>query len=228
MVTGNTTEMEYRLLGRSGLKVSVLSLGGWLTYGGQADHGTPTNKDTTAECMKVAYDNGINFFDTAEGYPGSEVAMGLAIKKFNWKRSSLVISTKIYFGSDQVNDRGLSRKHIVEGTRACLARLGLDYVDLIYAHRPDDLTPMEEIVRSFNWLIEHGMAFYWGTSEWSAEQLSDAHAVASRLGLIAPVMEQPEYSLFKRERFEKEYAPLYKKYGMGTTIWSPLASGIRL
>ncbi|KAI8909285.1 hypothetical protein PhCBS80983_g00613 [Powellomyces hirtus] len=219
----SNTNMQYRHLGRSGLKVSVLSLGGWVTYGAQV------GDDAAFSCMKAAYDAGINFFDNAEVYAGgeSERSMGRAIKHFGWKRSDLVISTKIYWGGGEgPNDKGLSRKHIIEGTKASLERLQLDYVDLIFAHRPDNLTPMEEVVRAFNWIIEKGYAFYWGTSEWSAEQISDAHRVAEKLGLIAPLMEQPQYNMFHRERFEKEYAPLFKKYGLGTTIWSPLASGV--
>ncbi|KAJ3018515.1 hypothetical protein HKX48_002836 [Thoreauomyces humboldtii] len=218
-----THNMEYRHLGRSGIKVSVLSLGGWVTYGGQV------GDDMAFSCMKAAVDAGINFFDNAEVYAGgkSEEAMGRAIKHFEWKRSDLVISTKIYWGvGGGPNDKGLSRKHIIEGTKASLARLQLDYVDLIYAHRPDNLTPMEEIVRAFNWVIDRGYAFYWGTSEWSAEQISHAHSVADRLGLIGPLMEQPQYSMLSRLRFEQEYKPLYAKYGMGTTIWSPLKSGV--
>ncbi|KAI9331053.1 NADP-dependent oxidoreductase domain-containing protein [Obelidium mucronatum] len=217
--------MEYRYLGRSGLKVSVLrqvSLGGWITYGGQV------GEDIAEQCMKEAYENGINFFDNAEVYANgkSEIAMGNAIKKFGWKRSSYVISTKIFWGGDGVNDKGLSRKHIIEGTKAALDRLQLDYVDLIFAHRPDPDTPMEETVRAFNHVIEKGWAFYWGTSEWSAEQLTDAYRIADKLGLIGPLMEQPQYNMFHRDRFEKEYAPLYAKHGLGTTIWSPLASGV--
>ncbi|KAI8819084.1 NADP-dependent oxidoreductase domain-containing protein [Fimicolochytrium jonesii] len=214
--------MQYRHLGKSGLRVSILSLGGWVTYGGQV------GDDAAFECMKAAYDAGINFFDNAEVYAGgeSEKSMGRAIKHFGWKRSSLVISTKIYWGGAGSNDKGLSRKHIIEGTKASLERLDLDYVDLIFAHRPDNLTPMHEIVRAFNWVIEKGYAFYWGTSEWSAEQISDAHRVADSLGLIGPLMEQPQYNMLHRERFEVEYAPLYAKYGLGTTIWSPLASGV--
>eukprot|EP00474_Spongospora_subterranea_P008613 CRZ09071.1 hypothetical protein [Spongospora subterranea] len=214
--------MEYRFLGNTGLKVSALSLGGWVTQGAQIDDGT------AVECVKVAYEAGVNFFDTAEVYASgeSEKVLGDALKKFNWPRSSLVISTKLYWGGNGVNDRGLSRKHIIEGANASLKRLQLDYVDLIFAHRPDDLTPMEEIVRAFNWLIEQGKAFYWGTSEWSAEQITDACRVAEKLNLISPIMEQPEYNMFNRERVEKEYLPLYKKHGLGTTIWSPLASGV--
>ncbi|KAJ3023124.1 UNVERIFIED_CONTAM: hypothetical protein HDU68_008766 [Siphonaria sp. JEL0065] len=145
--------------------------------------------------------------------------MGNAIKKFGWKRSSPRPDAG-------VNEVGLSRKHIVEGVKASLERLQLDYVDLVFAHRPDPDTPTEELVRAFNWVIEQGWAFYWGTSEWSAEQLTDAHRVAEKLGLIGPLMEQPQYNLFHRERFEKEYAPIYQKHGLGTTIWSPLAGGV--
>ncbi|KAJ3384621.1 hypothetical protein HDU84_002840 [Entophlyctis sp. JEL0112] len=193
-----------------------------VTYGGQV------GEDIAEQCLKEAYDNGINFFDNAEVYANgkSEIAMGKAIKKFGWKRSSYVISTKIYWAGEGVNEKGLSRKHIIEGTKAALERLQLDYVDLVFAHRPDMETPMEEIVRAFNHVIDRGWAFYWGTSEWSAEQLTDAHRIAENLGLIGPLMEQPQYNMFHRERFEKEYAPLYKKHGLGTTIWSPLASGI--
>ncbi|GJJ69389.1 hypothetical protein EMPS_01735 [Entomortierella parvispora] len=214
--------MEYRYLGNSGLMVSCLSLGGWVTYGGQV------GPEVAQQCMKTAFDLGINFFDTAEVYSGGqcEIDMGVAIRKFGWKRSDLVISTKIFWGGKGPNDRGLSRKHIVEGTDASLKRLQLDYVDLLYAHRPDPDTPMEEIVRAFNHVINQGKAFYWGTSEWSAQQITEAHAVASRLNLIGPLMEQPQYNMFHRDRVEKEYLPLYKNFGMGTTTWSPLASGL--
>jgi len=214
--------MQYRRLGRSGLQVSVLSLGSWVTFGGQVD------LNATMECMRAAFDAGINFFDTAEVYADgkSELLMGQVIKQCGWKRADLVISTKLFWGGQGPNQSGLSRKHIIEGLRASLDRLQLDYVDLVYAHRPDPDTPMEETVRAFNWCIEKGWAFYWGTSEWSAEEITDAHAVAQRLGLIGPLMEQPQYNMFHRERFEREYAPLYKKHGMGTTIWSPLASGV--
>ncbi|KAF9557983.1 hypothetical protein EC968_007331 [Mortierella alpina] len=214
--------MEYRYLGNSGLMVSCLSLGGWVTYGGQV------GPEVAQQCMKTAFDLGINFFDTAEVYSGGkcEIDMGIAIRKFGWKRSDLVISTKIFWGGKGPNDRGLSRKHIIEGTDACLKRLQLDYVDLLYAHRPDPDTPMEEIVRAFNHVINQGKAFYWGTSEWSAQQITEAHAVAQRLNLIAPLMEQPQYNMFHRDRVEKEYLPLFKNFGMGSTIWSPLASGM--
>jgi len=178
--------------------------------------------------MTAAKDYGVNFFDNAEAYAdgNAEIVMGNVLKKTNWRRSDIVISTKIFWGGKSVNENGLSRKHIIEGTIASLKRLQLDYVDLIFAHRPDTFTPMEEIVRSFNYLINHGLAFYWGTSEWSAEQLTQAYEVSRRLGLIGPTMDQPQYSLFHRTRVEKEYLNLYQEYGLGTTIWSPLASGL--
>ncbi|KAG0271148.1 hypothetical protein BGZ95_001092 [Linnemannia exigua] len=214
--------MEYRYLGNSGLMVSALSLGGWVTYGGQV------SPEIAQKCMKTAFDLGINFFDTAEVYAGGqcEIDMGVAIRKFGWSRSDLVISTKLFWGGKGRNERGLSRKHIIEGTDASLKRLQLDYVDLLYAHRPDPDTPMEEIVRAFNHVINQGKAFYWGTSEWSAQQITEAHAVAQKLNLIAPLMEQPQYNMFHRDRVEKEYLPLFKNYKMGATIWSPLASGL--
>ncbi|CAH1767647.1 4495_t:CDS:2 [Entrophospora sp. SA101] len=217
-----TTKMEYRYLGHSGLKVSVLSLGGWVTFGGQV------SPEITRECMQVAFDNGINYFDTAEVYAGgkSELDMGNAIKMLNWKRSDFVISTKIFWGGKGPNDRGLSRKHIVEGLNASLKRLSLCYVDIVFAHRPDPDTPMEEIVRAFNFVIDQGKAFYWGTSEWPAYQIVEAHGIANRLGLIPPLVEQVQYNMFHRERVETEYIHLFKEYKMGAATWSPLASGI--
>lgn len=215
--------MQYRFLGNSGLKVSVLSLGGWVTYGKQVEG------DVTSDCMKAAWDAGINFFDTAEVYAAGkcEEAMGAVLKKYGWKRSDLVISTKIFWGGEGPNDVGLSRKHIIEGLTASLQRLQLDYVDIVFAHRPDVTTPMEETVRAFNYCLDKGLAFYWGTSEWSAQQIEEARRVATRLNLVGPLCEQPQYNCFHRERFEKEYAELYKSdYGLGTTIWSPLASGL--
>jgi len=221
--------MEYRLLGRTGLYVSVISLGGWLTYGGHVA------EEKTFECMKTAYDHGINFFDSAEGYAEgeSEVVMGKAIKKYGWKRPDLVISTKLYWGQHNSshperiqNSVGLSRKHLIEGMNASLERLGLDYVDIVYAHRPDRLTPMEETVRAFNYLINKGQALYWGTSMWSAVEIADAWKVADKLGLIGPVVEQPEYNLLSREKVEKEYYELYERYGTGLTVFSPLKLGI--
>ncbi len=214
--------MEYRYLGRSGLKVSALSFGSWVTFGNQM------NVDVALDCMKQAYDAGVNFFDNAEVYADgqSEIIMGEAFKKAGWKRSDLVISTKLFWGGKGPNDRGLSRKHLLEGIDASLERMQLDYVDLLFCHRPDIHTPIEETVRAMTHIINQGKAFYWGTSEWSALQLQEAYAIARREHLIAPTMEQPEYNMFHRERFEKEYAPLYREHGLGTTIWSPLASGV--
>jgi len=219
-------KMEYRFLGRSGLQVSVISLGGWLTYGGHVEN------EASFACMKAAYDAGINFFDCAEGYAGgqSEITMGEAIKKFGWKRNDLVISTKINwgaaFGANPVNNGGLSRKHLVEGLNASLKRLQLDYVDLVYAHRPDRNTPIEETVRAFNHLIDTGKAFYWGTSEWNADEIATAWRYADKLNMIGPLMEQPQYNMLARERVEKDYVLLYEHYGLGLTIFSPLKIGI--
>ena len=214
--------MKYRFLGNTGLKVSALSYGSWVTFHTQAD------EDKAYELMTSAYEHGVNFFDNAEAYAGgqSEIIMGKVLKKAGWKRSDLVISTKIFWGGEGVNDRGLSHKHIMEGTHAALKRMQLDYVDLIFCHRPDLHTPMEEVVRAMNIIIQQGKAFYWGTSEWSATQLMEAHLVAQRENLIPPVMEQPQYNLFHRDKVEVEFAPLYEKYGLGTTTWSPLASGL--
>ena len=223
-------KMHYRFLGRSGLQVSAISLGGWLTYG--ASGGGHVDNSASFACMKAAYDAGINFFDCAEGYAGgeSERVMGDCIKHYGWKRNDFVISTKINWGAangtNPVNNGGLSRKHLVEGTRASLERLGLEYVDLLYAHRPDRETPMEEIVRGFNFLIDTGKCFYWGTSEWNADEIERAQHVATRLGLVGPLMEQPQYNMLCRERVEKEHALLYEEYGMGLTPFSPLKAGI--
>ncbi len=214
--------MEYRFLGNTGLKVSALSLGSWVTFGGQID------EDKSFEIMKAAYEQGINFFDNAEVYAHgkSETVMGKIIKRAGWKRSDLVLSTKIFWGGDGVNDRGLSRKHIIEGTNAALERLQTPYVDLIFCHRPDPYTPIEETVRAMNYIINSGKAFYWGTSEWSAEQIRQAYEVARSEHLIPPVMEQPQYNMLHREKMEKEFLPLFRDFKLGTTIWSPLASGI--
>ncbi|KAJ5381908.1 uncharacterized protein N7496_004336 [Penicillium cataractarum] len=222
-------EMQYRNLGRTGLKVSVISLGSWLTYGGHVGN------ETSFDCLKAAYDAGVNFFDTAEVYSGgqSEIVLGEAIKKFGWLQNDLVISTKIYWGkansanpAKPLNNNGLSRKHIIEGMNLSLKRLDLPYVDIVYAHRPDRDTPMEEIVRAFNYLINNGKAFYWGTSEWSASEISDAWRIADKLGLIGPVVEQPQYNLLVRDRVEKEYRWLYEAHGLGLTIFSPLKGGV--
>jgi len=214
--------MKYRYLGKSGLQVSALSFGSWVTFGNQVD------VDSAVKMMSAAIDGGVNFFDNAEVYSNgaSETIMGKAIKKAGWKRSDLVLSTKIFWGGDGPNDRGLSRKHILEGVDDSLHRMDLDYVDLVYAHRPDIHTPIEETVRAFNHVIDQGKAFYWGTSEWSAQQIMEAYGIARREHLIPPLMEQPQYNMFHRERVEAEYHHLYSEIGLGTTIWSPLASGL--
>ncbi|KAJ7438086.1 NADP-dependent oxidoreductase domain-containing protein [Mycena galericulata] len=218
-----TKGMPFRRLGASGLRVPLLSLGGWLTLGGSV------TGDPVKEIIQTAFENGINMFDTAEAYAkgNSEVEMGRVLKELGYKRSDLVISTKIFWGlRNGPNDGGLSRKHIIEGTQDCLERLQMTYVDVIFAHRYDRTVPMEEIVRAFNYVIEKGWAFYWGTSEWSAQEIEEAHHVATRLNLIAPIAEQMQHNMFHRERPEKEYASLYKNYGYGTTVFSPLASGM--
>ncbi len=214
--------MEYRFLGKSGLKVSALSFGAWVTFGDQIGEGA------AYDCMKTAYDAGVNFFDNAEVYSSgqAETIMGSVLKRAGWKRSDLVVSTKIFWGGAGPNDCGLSRKHIAEGTDAALKRLQLDYVDLIFCHRPDFYTPVEETVWAMNHVIQQGKAFYWGTSEWTAEQIRKAYEFALREHLIPPTMEQPQYNMFTRERVEKEYGPLYDDFRLGTTIWSPLASGL--
>ena len=214
--------MEYRYLGKSGLQVSALSLGAWVTYGGQV------GEEIAYQCMETAIKAGVNFFDNAEAYADgeAETVMGKVIKKAGWKRSDLVISTKIFWGGRGPNDSGLSRKHVIEGTLASLERLQLEYVDLIFCHRADIHTPVEETVRAMSYLIDQGKAFYWGTSEWSPDKIMQAHAVARREHLIPPLMEQPEYNMFNRQRVEGDYAHLYQEIGLGTTIWSPLDSGI--
>lgn len=214
--------MEYRSLGRSGLKISALSFGSWVTFGDQM------TEDVASACMKTAYDAGANFFDNAEAYARgrAEIIMGNIIKKAGWRRSDLIISTKIFWGGKGVNERGLSRKHVIEGTNASLSRLQMDYVDLIYCHRPDVETPIEETVWAMNQVINQGKALYWGTSEWSARQLTEAYHVARREHLLPSAMEQPQYNMFHRDRVEKEYASLYQEFGLGTTIWSPLAGGL--
>ena len=214
--------MEYRYLGKSGLKVSALSFGSWVTFHDQI------GEDVAYKCMKEAYDVGVNFFDNAEVYANgqSEILMGKVLKKTGWKRSDLVLSTKIFWGGEGPNDKGLSRKHLIEGTDAALKRMQVDYVDLIFCHRPDIHTPIEETVRAMNHIINQGKAFYWGTSEWTAQQIMEAYGIARREHLIPPLMEQPEYNMFRRDKIEKEFLPLYDEIGLGTTIWSPLASGL--
>ncbi|MBD3221703.1 aldo/keto reductase, partial [bacterium] len=193
--------MEYRHLGRSGLRVSALSFGSWVTFGDQY------GEDVAFDCMKAAHEAGVNFFDNAEAYSmgASETIMGNVIERAGWKRSDLVISTKIFWGGEGPNDRGLSRKHIMEGMFASLERLQMDYVDLVFCHRPDLHTPIEETVRAMSDVVQSGMAFYWGTSEWSAEQIRQACMFAGSNGLIPPTMEQPQYNLLTRDRVEAEY-----------------------
>ena len=214
--------MQYRRLGKAGLKVSELSLGSWVTFGAQI------GQNVARDCMAAAYDAGVNFFDNAEGYASgeSERVMGQAIKDLGWRREDLVISTKIFWGGSGPNDTGLSHKHVIEGVNNALRRLQLDYVDLVFCHRPDPNTPIEETVRAMDIVIRQGKAFYWGTSEWSAAEIMRADAIARQYGLTPPTMEQPQYNMFSRDRFEREYAPLYKELGYGTTIFSPLASGL--
>jgi voltage-dependent potassium channel beta subunit len=214
--------MEYRNLGKSGLKISALSYGAWVTFGPQM------TESIAADCMHRAYDAGVNFFDNAEVYANgvAEEIMGAILAKSGWDRSSYLVSTKIFWGGEGPNQRGLSRKHIVEGTDAALKRLGTDYVDLIFCHRADLHTPVEETVWAMNHVIQQGKALYWGTSEWPAGRILEAFHVARREHLIPPVMEQPQYHLFHRDRFEREYAELYDRVGLGTTIWSPLAGGL--
>ncbi|RKX49211.1 MAG: aldo/keto reductase [Thermotogae bacterium] len=212
--------MEYRKVGKWGLKVSELSLGSWLTFGNQLD------VDSAKEAMKEAFKQGINFFDTAEAYASgmAEFIMGQVLKEF--RRTDIVVSTKIFWGGNGPNDRGLSRKHLLEGTWNSLRRLQLDYVDLIYCHRPDPETPIEETVLAMDYIVRNGLALYWGTSEWSADQLEAAHKACKELNCVPPIVEQPLYNMLSRERVEKEYLPIYEKYGMGLTTFSPLASGI--
>lgn len=214
--------MEYRKLGKSGLKVSALSFGAWVTFGDQV------NDDVAGACMEAAFEAGVNFFDNAEVYGGgeAELTMGRIIKQKGWKRSDLVVSTKIFWGGDGPNDKGLSHKHVIEGMEAALERLQLRYVDLVFCHRPDPDTPIEETVRAMTHVIEKGQAFYWGTSEWGADEIMEAYLIARRERLIPPTMEQPQYNMFERKRVESEYSRLYREIGLGTTIWSPLASGV--
>ena len=214
--------MEYRHLGKAGIKVSELSLGSWVTYGNQ--FGLKEAK----EIMAAAFDAGVNFFDNAEAYASgqAEQIMGKALKELGWARKDYMVSTKIFWGGDGPNDRGLSYKHIIEGVNNALKRLQLDYVDLVFAHRPDPETPIEETVFAFNQVIREGKAFYWGTSEWSAAEIMRATDFARRNSLRPPSMEQPQYNMLHRKRFEEEYAPLYKELGYGTTTWSPLYGGL--
>ena len=218
--------MEYRRLGRSGLQLSVLSFGSWVSFHKQID-------DSIAdELMGIAYDNGVNFFDNAEVYAlgKSEEMMGRVLRKKNWDRTSYVVSSKAFFGwrgkENKPNQTGLSRKHLTEACHEALKRLQVDYLDLYFCHRPDKNTPIEEVVWTMNTLIQQGKILYWGTSEWSGVEIMEAHRVAQAYHLIGPVMEQPEYNIFNRHKVENDYLELFKNVGLGTTIWSPLASGL--
>jgi voltage-dependent potassium channel beta subunit len=218
------TTMNYRRLGRSGLKVSELSFGSWVTYGNQMD------ERVARECMAAAHDGGVNFFDNAEVYAKgqSESIMGDALRKLGWRRASYIVSTKFFWGlNDGPNEKNtLNRKYLMQAIDGSLSRLGLDHVDLAYCHRPDPETPIEETVYAFHDMIEAGKVLYWGTSEWSAGEIAAAWHIADRHHLHKPVMEQPQYNILHRERVEKEYARLYADIGLGTTTWSPLASGL--
>jgi voltage-dependent potassium channel beta subunit len=217
-------EMQYRRLGRSGLKVSVLSFGSWVSFGPQLAGGS------ARDCLAAAYDAGVNFFDNAEVYAGgrSESIMGEAIAELGWPRHTYVISSKFFWGiEDSVNTRStLNRKYLLHAVEGSLRRLGLDFLDLIFCHRPDPETPIEETVRVMHEIITSGRAHYWGTSEWSADAITEAWEIADRNHLHKPVMEQPQYNLFERDKVEHEFAPLYDSIGLGLTTWSPLASGL--
>jgi voltage-dependent potassium channel beta subunit len=218
--------MQYRRLGKSGLQVSILSFGSWVSFSKQI------NDKIADELMGIAYDKGINFFDNAEGYAlgESEKMMGRILKKKKWDRTSYTVSSKVFWGwhgkDNKPNQFGLSRKHVIEACNEALQRLQVDYLDLFFCHRPDKNTPIEETVWAMNHLIQQGKIMYWGTSEWSGVEIMEAHRVAEKYKLIGPTMEQPQYNLFEREKIEKEFLEIYKNVGLGTTIWSPLASGL--
>ncbi|MBS1509655.1 MAG: aldo/keto reductase [Bacteroidetes bacterium] len=218
--------MEYRRLGKAGVRVSVLSFGSWVSFSKQI------NDKTADELMGIAYDNGINFYDNAEVYAlgESEKMMGRVIKKKKWDRTSYLVSSKAYFGwrgkDNKPNQTGNNRKHLTEACNEALQRLQVDYLDLFFCHRPDKQTPIEETVWTMNNLIQQGKILYWGTSEWSGVEIMEAHRVADQLRLIGPTMEQPQYNLFERDKLEKEYLDVFRTVGLGTTIWSPLASGL--
>jgi voltage-dependent potassium channel beta subunit len=214
--------MEYRRLGKAGVKVSALSFGSWITFGNQVG-------DSTAdECISYAYDNGINFFDNAEVYANgeSEVVMGKLLKSKSWNRDTYLVSSKVFWGGELPTQKGLSRKHVVESCHAALKRLQVEYLDFYFCHRPDKETPMEETVWTMHNLITQGKILYWGTSEWSAQEIQEAFMVARQYNLIPPAREQPQYNMFVRSKVEVEFDKLFRDYGYGSTIWSPLASGI--
>jgi voltage-dependent potassium channel beta subunit len=214
--------MQYRRLGKSGLQVSEFSLGSWVTFAKQVDTGDAKS------LMTAAYDAGVNFFDNAEGYEAgaSEVVMGEALTELGWSRDSYVVSSKVFWGGQKPNQKGLSRKHVIEACHKALKRLQVDYLDLYFCHRPDVDTPIVETVRAMHDLIAQGKVLYWGTSEWNAQQITEAHQAARDWHLTPPTMEQPQYNLFERHKVEADYLPIYDTYGLGTTIWSPLSSGL--
>ncbi len=216
--------MEYRRLGKSGLQVSALSFGAWVTFGKQID------ESVARACMHAAYDAGVNFFDNAETYANgaSEEVMGRILADSGWDRTTYLVSSKVFWGGDKPNQKGLSRKHVVEACHAALRRLRVEYLDLYFCHRPDDATPTEETVRAMHDLIQQGKVLYWGTSEWTAQQIQEAYGIARELHLTPPTMEQPQYHLLDRARVEGEYRRLYDRnsVGLGLTTWSPLASGL--
>jgi len=218
--------MEYRQLGKSGLQISTLSFGSWVSFSKQI------NDKVAEELMGIAYDKGVNFFDNAEAYAlgESEKMMGRVLKKKKWDRTSYILSSKAYFGwhgkDSKPNQTGNSRKHLMEACNEALIRLQVDYLDLFYCHRPDKKTPIEETVWAMNHLLQQGKILYWGTSEWSGVEIMEAHRIAEKYRLIGPTMEQPQYNLFERQKVEVEFAEIYKNVGLGTTIWSPLASGL--
>lgn len=214
--------MEYRRLGKSGLKVSALSFGAWVTFAQQI------SKETASDLMVAAFDAGVNFFDNAEAYAGgkAETVMGKILEKQGWGRDEFVVSSKVFWGGEKPNQKGLCRKHVIEACHAALRRLRVEYLDLYFCHRPDPETPIEETVRAMTDLIRQGKVLYWGTSEWSAGQITEAYNLAQQYGLEKPTMEQPQYNMFTREKVEREFAPLYGDIGLGTTVWSPLASGL--
>jgi voltage-dependent potassium channel beta subunit len=214
--------MEYRRLGKSGLKVSALSFGSWVTFG------TQVNESAAVDLMKYAYDQGVNFFDNAEVYAQgqSEVLMGKALKKLELGRDTYSVSSKVFWGGEKPTQLGLSRKHVFDACHAALRRLQVEYLDLYFCHRPDIETPIEETVQAMSDLVRQGKVMYWGTSEWSAQQITEAYGIAKSQNLIAPTMEQPEYNMFHRQKVESDFRPLYENNGLGTTIWSPLASGV--
>ena len=214
--------MEYRNLGKSGLKISCLSFGSWVTFVNQL------TESTAMTCMSIAHEHGVNFFDNAEAYANgkSEILMGKIFKKLKWSRDSYIVSSKAFWGGELPTQKGLSKKHIHDACNQALKRLQVDYLDLYYCHRPDPETPIEETVYAMNDLISQGKILYWGTSEWSAAEIDYAFKVADKFNLRGPTMEQPQYNLLYRDRFEREYAPIFEKYKIGSTIWSPLASGV--